>query len=70
MVRRTATDVIWALRFLWAYRTSLMLNQPRAELAEYWQFGLAHFPRWVGFRPGRRQPTPRLLAIYHRGEAR
>src|SRR5678816_1546055 len=46
--RRTPTEVIWALRSLWAYRTSLMLERPREELAEYWQFGLAHFPNWVG----------------------
>src|SRR5258706_16482689 len=58
--RRTPTEVIWALRALWAYRTSLMLNEPREELAEFWRYGLAHFPRWVGFCPQRRKPTPKL----------
>src|SRR5437868_565062 len=51
---RTPVEVIWALRTLWAYRTSLMLNEPREELAEYWQLGLSEFPQWVGFRPERR----------------
>jgi hypothetical protein len=66
--RRTPTEVIWALRALWAYRTSLMLNEPREELAGFWQYGLARFPRWVGFRPQRRKPTPKLLEIYRRGD--
>jgi hypothetical protein len=68
LFRRTPVTVIWALRPLWAYRTSLMLDKPRDELAEYWRFGLAHFPRWVGFRPARRRATPTLLAIYRRGD--
>jgi hypothetical protein len=68
IVRRTPTEVIWALRALWAYRTSLMLDHPREELAEYWRFGLSRFPSWVGFRPARRRATPRLLRIYRRGE--
>src|SRR5688572_22563923 len=68
LLRRTPTEVIWALRALWAYRTSLMLDNPREELAEYWRFGLSRFPRWVGFRPARRRATPRLLEIYRRGD--
>jgi hypothetical protein len=67
--RRTPTEVIWALRCLWAYRTSLNLGQPREELAEYWRFGLQHFPNWVGFHPKRRVATPRLLRICRDGEA-
>jgi hypothetical protein len=66
--RGTPTEVKWALRALWAYRTSLMLNEPREELAEFWQYGLAHFPRWVGFRPRRPKPTRTLLDIYRRGD--
>lgn len=66
--RDTPIHVVWALRAIWAYRTSLMLGKPRAELAEFWRFGLAHFPRWVGFRPERREASPKLLAIHRRGE--
>jgi len=68
LFRPTPPHVIGALRTLWAYRTSLMLNKPRQELAEFWQYGLEHFPRWVGFHPDRRQPTPALLKIYRRGD--
>src|SRR5688572_13853330 len=61
--RQTPVEVVWALRFLWAYRTSLMLNEPREEIGEYWQFGVSTFPEWVGFRPERRIATPKLLRI-------
>jgi hypothetical protein len=45
-----------------------MLGAPREELAEFWQYGLKHFPQWVGFRPERREPTPELLETYRRGD--
>jgi hypothetical protein len=63
----TPTKVVWALRMLWAYWTSLMLNAPRDEFARYWELGLAEFPRWVGFRAERRTASPDLLQIHHRG---
>jgi hypothetical protein len=66
--RRTPTEVIWSLRMLWAYRTSLMLKEPRAELAQFWDLGLSAFPQWVGFRPERRAPNPKLLRIYRKGD--
>ena len=67
-VWRAPPGLVGVLRILWAYRTSLMLNEPRDELAEYWRFGLVKFPHWVGFRPGRRTATPRLLRIYRVGD--
>jgi hypothetical protein len=65
---KTPIELIWALRYLVAYRTSLMLNRPREELRPMWDHGLSLFPDWVGFRPERRQPTPHLLQIYRRGD--
>ena|ERR1700722_13233046 len=65
---RTPVEVKWALRTLWAFRTSLMLKQPREELREFWEFGLRKFPQWLGFRPDRRRVTARLLSIYRRGD--
>ncbi len=56
------------LRFIFAYRTSLMLGEPREEIKSVWEHGLKLFPAWVGFRPERRQATPKLLEIYRRGE--
>lgn len=64
----TPTEVIWALRPVWAYRTSLMLGAPRAERLKIWEHALSLFPEWVGFLPDRRAPDPELLAIYRPGE--
>jgi hypothetical protein len=64
----TPIEVIWALRMIVAYRTSLMLNKPREEFKPIWDRALSLFPRWVGFRPERRQPTAELLQIYRRGD--
>ena len=66
----TPIELIWALRFIAAYRTSLMLDQPRTELRPLWDHALARFPEWVGFRPERRKPTPFLLEIYRRGKVK
>ena len=62
------THLFWALRFLRAYRTSLMLNAPRHELAPYWNHALALAPNWIGFLPSRRTPTEILVQIYRRGD--
>ncbi|CAN0340419.1 unnamed protein product, partial [Ectocarpus sp. 4 AP-2014] len=63
----TPVEVVWALRTLWAYRTSLMLDAPRTELTKYWDSALSLFPEWVGFSPERRKATPRLLHIHRQG---
>src|SRR4051812_20978456 len=46
--RDLPVEVIWALRYIVAYRTSLMLNKPREELKPMWDLGLSLFPKWVG----------------------
>ena len=63
----TPVRVVWALRFIIAYRTSLMLDRPRTDLADVWNHACSQFPDWVGFRPERRQPTPQLIEVYRRG---
>jgi hypothetical protein len=68
-VKSTPTQVIWTLRRIFAYRTGLILDRPRDEFKGYWKHAISLFPKWVGFRTERRQPTPELLAIYRRGEA-
>lgn len=65
---QTSWDLIGPLRFIIAYRTSLMLNEPREKLKPIWDLGLSLFPKWVGFRLERRKATPELLAIYRRGD--
>jgi hypothetical protein len=64
----TPIQVIWALRYVVAYRTSLMLNKPREELKAAWDQAVSLFPNWVGFRLDRRQPTPELLQVFRRGD--
>lgn len=64
----TPIAVIWALRTVVAYRTSLILNEPRTELKPYWESAQSLFANWVGFLPERRKPTPELLQVLRRGE--
>lgn len=64
----TPFEMINALRFLFAYRTGLMLGQANPELEGYWQRANELFPDWVGFLPERRQPNSHLLEIYREGE--
>jgi hypothetical protein len=52
-----------ALRVLWNYRTSLLLENPRTEFYDVWKSALLLAPQWPGFLPERRQPRPDLLAL-------
>lgn len=63
----TPIQVVWALRTVRAYRTSLMLSRPRVELRNIWNAAADLFPGWIGFQPDRRRPSPRLLEIHRRG---
>jgi len=64
---QTTIEAIWALRLIVAYRTSLMLEEPRDEFQAIWDHANALFPKWIGFLPERRQPTAELLATHRRG---
>jgi hypothetical protein len=66
--RHTPIEVIWALRFIFAYRTGLILNKPREEFKAIWDHARSLFPKWVGFRAERSQPTAELLDIYRAGD--
>lgn len=41
------------LRFLWAFRLSLVRCRPRTELAEWWDSAKSLAPNWCGFSPDR-----------------
>ncbi len=41
------------LRFLWAFRLSVVRGTPRAELAEWWDSAKSLAPNWSGFSPER-----------------
>lgn len=66
--KTTPIQAVWALRTVVAYRTSLMLSDPRTEFREVWDTASNLFPNWVGFVPDRRRPSARLLEIYRRGD--
>ena len=63
----TPVDVIHALRQLRHYRTHVMLGNDTPN-SDVWRYCQTLFPNWVGFFPGRRKPTPELLAEYRRGD--
>ena len=62
--RTTPVQVIWALRFLFHYRTGIIVGEQRPH-GEFWQLGRELFPHWVGFHPSRCQLSSRLAEIYH-----
>lgn len=66
----TDWEALRALKYIVAYRSSLMRNEPGEEYKAIWDLGLSLFPNWVGFFPERRQATPELLRIFRRGDAR
>ncbi len=63
------TEVIWALRPLFAYRASLIAGMPAEKWRSYWDACQTLFPHWIGFRPDRCQPAPELLVLLKKGEA-
>jgi hypothetical protein len=56
-------DELGALRTLWNYRTSLILENPRTEFEETWNSAVSLAPKWPGFLPERREPRSNLLAL-------
>ena len=56
-------DELGALRILWNYRTSLILEHPRTEFDEIWNSALNLAPNWPGFLSERREPRSELLAL-------
>src|SRR5262249_12493723 len=60
---RRFSDLENALRWLWHYRTGLIIGQPRPGV-ELWELGKRLFPRWVGFHPSRCSPNRRHVVLY------
>jgi hypothetical protein len=51
------------IRFVFRFRTTLILGEPKEEFREFWDEGLRLFPGWPGFAPGRR--SSELRAVFH-----
>jgi hypothetical protein len=48
-----------SLRFVFRYRTSVMLGVPEKRYQAFWDEALTLFPGWPGFDPERRAPELR-----------
>src|SRR5665213_684927 len=62
------SEVIWALRPLFAHRASLIKGELDAKWAAYWAACIEMFPRWIGFLPERAKPTAQNIALLKRGD--
>jgi hypothetical protein len=65
----TPTQVIWALRFVWHYRTGFIIGEQR-RFADIWQLARELFPHWVGFQPDRCSPSAELADLYARSKTK
>jgi len=54
------------LRGIWAFRTSLIEEQPREKFREAWELAQSLFPNWPGFLSERRDPSLRDLLARER----
>ncbi|MCB9852636.1 MAG: hypothetical protein H6819_06035 [Phycisphaerales bacterium] len=55
----TTMLVCTVIKRLAAYRSSLILGEPRADLADVWNEVKKAAPNWPGFRPERQHPSLR-----------
>jgi hypothetical protein len=58
-----------SLRFVFRYRTGLMLGTPEERFRPFWEEALTLFPDWPGFDPARRAPELRSAYESFRAEA-
>ena len=66
--RDAPVEVIWGLRPLGAYRSSLIIGEPQEKWRSYWEECVALFPHWIGFRPERSRSSPEVLSVLKRGQ--
>ncbi|QDU45269.1 hypothetical protein Mal52_37610 [Symmachiella dynata] len=59
----------WCLRFVFRYRTSVILNDIDEDYEDYWNEALIRFPNWAGFHESRCSPNRELAEIYRQMEA-
>jgi len=52
------------LRFILRYRTTVLLGEPDAQWARFWEKGKASFPDWIGFSPDRIAPNDAISEFY------
>jgi hypothetical protein len=64
---KASTD---CLRFVFRYRTSLILGEPDKPYEIFWNEAQRHFPDWIGFSPDRTSPSSELAAFYFQEKER
>lgn len=62
-------SLIWLLRPVWHFRTSLIIESPSRKHAPYWDEAMACCPDWVAFLPERRQPRDSFKRWYRMKKA-
>jgi hypothetical protein len=61
------SEIGW-FRVALAYRTSVILGDPRVEFEHIWVSLQRAAPKWPGFRPERCTPSPELLDCINNGK--
>ncbi len=58
------------LRFVFKYRTGLLIGKPQPKLEAFWQQARKRFPLWIGFSPERVARSEELAEFYRRERRR
>lgn len=53
------------LRYLFKYRTSIILGSPDGTLEQLWLSAKQCFPKWPGFAESRAVPSKGMQKVYH-----
>jgi len=53
-----------ALRYIFRFRTTLILGTPEEQYRGLWEFAKTQFPNWVGFDPRRCEHNEQLAETY------
>lgn len=62
------TEYSQILRFVFRYRTTILLSDPDKRLEDTYEFGQSQFPNWPGFRPERITPSVEILEFYEKAK--
>jgi hypothetical protein len=54
------------VRFLFRYRTSLIIQEPDERYELLWRCANELFPNWPGLRPDRRLPKTHLIELFRK----
>lgn len=61
---RRPIHVFHCLRYLFRYRTTLIIGSPDRRFEEIWNYARRRFPRWIGFSSERCTKNAALTEIF------